>query len=107
MFLSAALRGISRSLGVGDRASSACTREEKKCDPVEESGEVYEVGWVDRGTLDTIYRLTGVVLIVFVSAKDIALERGLEEIEKGREKIELTASCLRCGINPTLTRRRM
>ena len=44
---------------LGDRASSTCTREEKKYDPVEESGEVYEVGLVDRETRDTIYRLTG------------------------------------------------
>lgn len=81
---------------------------------MEESGEVYEVGWVDRGTRDTIYRLTGgpyrirlgVEYRVGAWPNVEEIEKGEREREKERKRRGNRIDCLRCGINPTLTRRR-
>lgn len=54
---------------------------------MEESGEVYEVGWVDRGTRDTIYRLTGGPYRVRLGVEyRVGAWPNVEEIEKGRER---------------------
>lgn len=81
---------------------------------MEESGEVYEVGRVDRETRDTIYRLTGAPYRIRLGKRYrvgawLGGDRRREEREREGERKRRgnRIDWLRCGINPTLTRRRM